>query len=356
MSKEHLYLHVPYCKSICHYCDFCHRLYDEASANKWFEMIKKELATKDLKHLKTVYIGGGTPTSLSEDLLEALLHLFELDYEEFTLEVNPETMNQRKYEIISKSKVNRISIGMQSANDEELKKLGRCHLFEDVKKAISNFRAIGISNISLDIMYSLPFQTMASLKDTLEKTIALDVNHLSLYSLTIEENTVFSALGYKPLDEDIEADMYEYIEQRLKKAGYLHYEISNYCKEGYHSRHNMAYWQYNDFIGIGMGASGKEDHVRYENTRSFKAYLSGDIQKEVISLSLEDEMFEEVMMSLRTIYGLDLKRFEKRYGRSFFEIYKDEYEKHKNDFLIRENHLVVKNLELLNEILVDFLK
>ena len=355
---KHLYLHVPFCKSICSYCDFCHFGFNPKQVELWLDELENEIKTKDLSAIETVYIGGGTPTCLEYEQLERLLKLINQYVKnpiEYTIEINPETLDLAKARLLNQYHVNRASIGLQSSNADELKALGRRHNFEDVKRTCEYLRSVNIDNYSLDIMYSIPHETLSSLKQTIDDALSLEPKHLSLYSLQIEPGTLFYRKGVTGLDEDLEADMYEYIVSRLKEEGFIHYEISNFAKEGYQSKHNLGYWEYNDFIGLSLGASGKENHCRYTNTRSFKNYFNHEYADEVIELSLEDEMFEEIMMSLRTVYGVDLKRFEKRYGQSFFEAFKEPYEKHKDDFNLVEDHLIVKNVELLNSLLVDFL-
>ena len=358
MSKTHLYVHVPFCKTICSYCDFCHYGYQTNNVKKWLEELKLEIASKDLNDFDTIYIGGGTPSSLNAAELKELLELikpYSKNVIEYTIEVNPETIDEEKVKIMQSYGINRISMGLQTSNKEELKLINRHHSFLDVVNVVNLFKSYGLNNISIDVMYSLPNQTMATLAKTLEDVLSLDVPHISLYSLTIEENSLFGKKGYKSLDEDIEADMYEYICDVLEKHDYHRYEISNFSKRGYESKHNLGYWNYDDFVGISMGASGKENHCRYDNTRSLKEYLNHNYLAEKIELSKEDEMFEQIMMSLRTVFGLDLDLFEKRYGISFFKHFKEAYTKHQNDFEIIDNHLIVKQLELLNSLLIDFL-
>ncbi len=355
---KHLYLHVPFCKSICAYCDFCHFGFNTKQVDLWLDELTREIATKDLSGIETVYLGGGTPTCLEHHQLERLLKLIHQYVKhpiEYTIEINPETLDLDKAQLLSNYGVNRASIGLQSSNEIELKALGRRHNFNDVKRTVRYLKEAGIDNFSLDIMYSIPNETMTSLAKTIEDALSLKPKHLSLYSLQIEPGTLFYKRGVTGLDEDLEADMYEYIEKILIEKGFIHYEISNFALPGYQSKHNLGYWEYNDFIGLSLGASGKENHCRYTNTRLIKQYLNHEYQDEVIELSLEDEMFEEVMMSLRTIYGLDLERFEKRYGQSFFEAFKEPYTKHQKEFDLINNHLIVKNVELLNSLLVDFL-
>lgn len=336
---------MPFCRTICYYCDFVHRPYQQETADRWLDALQLEISEKDINtDLKTVYIGGGTPTSLSEEQLERLLSLLDPyteQAEEYTCEINPETLTAEKAAILSDHGVNRASIGFQSGSEKLLKMMGRHHTAEDVKNAMELLRQYGIDNISLDLMYSLPHQTMADLQEAAEYAVFLKPKHLSLYSLTIEENTVFGKKGYEPLDEDTEADMYEYICRTLPEKGFRQYEISNFALPGYESRHNLVYWHYEDFYGISAGASGKENHCRYDNVRSLPEYLKDPLQREVIPLSREDEMFEAVMMGLRLKDGILLSSFEERFGVSFEAAFAAKAEK-----LLKEGKLQIEGQRL----------
>ncbi|MBQ1467074.1 MAG: radical SAM family heme chaperone HemW [Solobacterium sp.] len=322
-KPEHLYIHVPFCRTICFYCDFCHVVYTEALADRWLDALTiEEDRLRDVQNLKTIYIGGGTPNSLSAFQLRRLLDIFaHIQCEEYTVEINPESLNQEKVEILRDHGVNRISMGMQSSDPEELKMMNRHHTMEDLRNAVNLLRQAGIENISLDLMYSLPGQTMDTLKKSLEDAISLKPTHISIYSLTIEENSVFGRRGYTTADEDTEADMYEWICKVLPAYGYEQYEISNFAQKGKESRHNLAYWHYKDFYGFSAGASGKEGHIRYDKPRDLKAYIADPFTREEIPLTREEERFEHWMMSLRMIQGLDLEEFRERYGISFTECY-----------------------------------
>ena len=356
---KHLYIHVPFCRSICFYCDFCHRVYSEDLVRRWLDRLEKEIVENCHDPYETVYLGGGTPTCLS---YEELRRLFEMlrpylsEVKEFTVEVNPESLDEEKIELFQEYGVNRISMGIQSSDDEILRSLNRHHTFKDAVDRIDLLKRNGLTNISVDLMYSLPGQDLEILDQTLDDILSLDVPHISLYSLTVEENTVFGKKGIRPLDEDTEADMYELICRRLKENGYIHYEVSNFCKEGFESRHNLGYWKYEDFLGVSAGAAGKIGNIRYTNTSDLKRYLeSEDIRSEEIELSKEDMMFEHIMMSLRTAEGLDLKAFNETYGIDFLDRYTNALRLHDKDIQIADNVLTVTRPAILNRILVDFL-
>lgn len=357
---KHLYIHVPFCKTICSYCDFCHYVYNDEKANKWLNRLKKEFNECGNEVYETIYIGGGTPTSLNDEQFEKLLKLIKphsSKTKEYTIEANPENLTLNKIKLMNKYGINRISIGMQSSSEELLKLMNRHHTFEDLKKKIDLLKENGIDNISLDIMYSIPTQTMKDLKKTLNDALSLDVPHLSLYSLTTEENSLFGKKGYKSLDEDTEADMYEYIVDTLNKNGYKQYEIANFSKVGYESKHNLGYWRYEDFRGLSCGSSSKIGKIRYDKTRDLNKYLnSKDIIESTYDLSKKDRMFENVMMSLRTLEGLDLKEFKKRYKADALDIYSEAIKKNENNIVINNGHMRINNREILNTILVDFIE
>ncbi|MBR2811484.1 MAG: radical SAM family heme chaperone HemW [Solobacterium sp.] len=313
-----LYVHVPFCRSICFYCDFCHTVYDPKRADRWLQALQEELAHDGIHPgLRTLYIGGGTPGCLDAERLDSLLSLFDDSVrtaEEYTVEINPETFDSRKAKILVSHGVSRLSIGMQSSDEKLLKLMGRHHTFADVSACMNTAREAGIGNFSLDLMYSLPGQTMASFVRSIHDAVSLRPDHLSLYSLTVEDNTVFGRRGYRPLDEETEADMYETAVRLLEEAGYHQYEVSSFAFEHKEAVHNLVYWHYEDFQGLGCGASGKEKGVRYDHSCSLAAYLQDPLYKETTKLTREDQAFEMVMMNLRLKEGLDLRRFETAFG------------------------------------------
>ena len=359
---EHLYLHVPFCRSICYYCDFCHAVYNDDLCEAWLKTIKQEIINKKINpNLKTIYIGGGTPTSLSYNHLKELLELLKpyTNYlEEYTIEINPETLDRDKATLLKEYSINRCSIGMQTSNNDLLKSLGRSHTKEDVKNSIELLKEVGIDNISLDIMYSLPNQSIDDLKETIDYTLALKPKHISLYSLTIEDNTVFGKRGVNHLDDEIEADMYELIVKELEDNNFHQYEISNFSLEGYESKHNKAYWLYKDFYGIGCGASGKEGNIRYTHTKSIKEYITSN-ELDIIELSDNDIIFEAIMMGLRLKEGIRIKEFNNNYNTDIKNLFFKTISKHiDNGNIIVDERIRCsdKGLEILNEILVDFLE
>ena len=354
---KHLYIHVPFCNSICFYCDFAHQVYESKLVDKWLDRLEREVQDNCNNQYETIYIGGGTPSCLSYAQLDKLLSLirpFSEEVIEYTIEVNPESLDDKKIQLLRKYNINRVSIGVQSSDDDMLKSLNRKHTFGDVIKCVKNLKENNINNISVDLIYSLPGQSIEMLKQSIDDILLLEIPHISIYSLTIEENSVFGKRKVESLDSDIEADMYELIEKELTSNGYIHYEVSNYCKEGYESKHNMGYWVYDDYLGLSLGASGKIGNNRYTNTRSFDKYLNSvNIKDEDLELSKKDMMFENIMMSLRTIYGLDIEEFNKKYNVDLLNMYDKGIS---NQYIETLNgHLICTKLALLNSVLLDFM-
>lgn len=328
------YVHIPFCTQICYYCDFSKVFIKNQPVDSYLEHLIEEYDSYDVKKLRTLYIGGGTPTALSAPqlafLLEKLTDKLDLSYlEELTIEANPGDLDQEKIAVLKDSSVNRVSLGVQTFNDRMLKQIGRSHLEKDIYENIANLKKAGFDNISIDLIYALPKQTMEDVKINVAKAIALDIPHMSLYSLILENHTVFMnrmRRGKLPLPkEDLEAEMFEYIIAELEKAGFEHYEISNFSKPGFESRHNLMYWDNAEYYGIGAGASGYVDGVRYKNHGPIRHYLQAveagntRVQEEV--LTLKEKMEEEMFLGLRKKSGVSKKRFEEKFGLSFEDQY-----------------------------------
>ena len=328
------YVHIPFCTQICYYCDFSKVFIKNQPVDSYLEHLIEEYHSYDIKKLRTLYIGGGTPTALSAPqlafLLEKLTDKLDLSYlEELTIEANPGDLDQEKIAVLKDSPVNRVSLGVQTFNDRMLKQIGRSHLEKDIYENIANLKKAGFDNISIDLIYALPKQTMEDVKINVAKAIALDISHMSLYSLILENHTVFMnrmRRGKLPLPkEDLEAEMFEYIIAELEKAGFEHYEIANFSKPGFESRHNLMYWDNAEYFGIGAGASGYVDGVRYKNHGPIRHYLqaveagNARVQEEV--LTLKEKMEEEMFLGLRKKSGVSKKRFEEKFGLSFEDQY-----------------------------------
>ena len=302
------YVHIPFCTQICYYCDFSKVFIQNQPVDSYLEHLIEEYNSYDIKKLRTLYIGGGTPTALSAHqlafLLEKLTDKLDLSYlEELTIEANPGDLDQEKIAVLKDSPVNRVSLGVQTFNDRMLRQIGRSHLEKDIYENIADLKKAGFDNISIDLIYALPKQTMEDVKTNVAKAIALDIPHMSLYSLILENHTVFMnrmRRGKLPLPkEDLEAEMFEYIIAELEKAGFEHYEISNFSKPGIESRHNLRYWDNAEYYGVEAG-----------NAR---------VQEEV--LTLKEKMEEEMFLGLRKRAGVSKKRFEEKFGVSFEDQY-----------------------------------
>ena len=328
------YVHIPFCTQICYYCDFSKVFIKNQPVDSYLEHLLQEFHSYDIQKLRTLYIGGGTPTALSAPQLEVLLDGLtkNLDLsvlEELTIEANPGDLDEDKIAVLKNSAVNRVSLGVQTFDDKMLKKIGRSHLERDIYENIDRLKLAGFDNISIDLIYALPGQTMDQVKDNVAKAIALDIPHMSLYSLILENHTVFMnrmRRGKLPLPkEEVEAEMFEYIIAELERAGFEHYEISNFSKSGFESRHNLMYWDNAEYYGIGAGASGYVNGVRYKNHGPIRHYLKaveeGNARINEEHLSLREQMEEEMFLGLRKKTGVSKARFEEKFERSFDGLY-----------------------------------
>ena len=328
------YVHIPFCTQICYYCDFSKVFIKNQPVDSYLEHLLEEFRSYDIQKLRTLYIGGGTPTALSAPQLEVLLDGLtkNLDLsvlEELTIEANPGDLDADKIAVLKQSPVNRVSLGVQTFDDKMLKKIGRSHLEKDIYENIDRLKLAGFDNISIDLIYALPGQTMAQVKDNVAKAISLDIPHMSLYSLILENHTVFMnrmRRGKLPLPkEELEAEMFEYIIAELERAGFEHYEISNFSKPDFESRHNLMYWDNAEYYGIGAGASGYVNGVRYKNHGPIRHYLNaveaGNARITEEHLSQREQMEEEMFLGLRKKSGVSMTRFEEKFGRSFEGLY-----------------------------------
>lgn len=328
------YVHIPFCTQICYYCDFSKVFIKNQPVDAYLQALIREFESYDIKKLRTLYIGGGTPTSITAEQLEFLLtnltkHLDLSVLEEFTIEANPGDLTEDKIEVLKNSAVNRVSLGVQTFNDKHLKQIGRSHNEAQIYSTIENLKKAGFHNISIDLIYALPGQTMEDVKENVAKAIALDIPHLSLYSLILEHHTVFMnkmRRGKLQLpQEDLEAEMFEYIISELEKNGFEHYEISNFTKPGFESRHNLMYWDNAEYYGVGAGASGYLNGVRYRNRGPIQHYLKavseGNARLSEETLTKEEMMEEELFLGLRKKSGVSIARFEEKFGVSFEERY-----------------------------------
>ncbi|MET3557288.1 oxygen-independent coproporphyrinogen-3 oxidase [Streptococcus rupicaprae] len=329
------YIHIPFCTQICYYCDFSKVFIKNQPVDQYLESLLEEVKASEMPPLRTLYIGGGTPTAISAPQLEYLLkglerHIDLSQVQEFTIEANPGDLTPDKVAVLKASKVNRVSLGVQTFDDRMLKQIGRSHNQAQIYESIDSLKAAGFHNISIDLIYALPNQTMDQVKDNVKKALELDIPHLSLYSLILENHTVFmnrQRRGHLHLPhEDLESEMFEYILNELEANGFEHYEISNFTKPGMESRHNLMYWNNDEYYGCGAGASGYINGVRYRNRGPIQHYLKAIAETKQARLaeevlSKEEMMEEEFFLGLRKKSGVSIRRFEEKFQLSFEERY-----------------------------------
>ena len=329
-----LYIHIPFCKQKCAYCDFYSLSGTESRMDEYTDALCADLTEQSqyvsAYRVDTVYFGGGTPSYLGEKRLSRILKTILKKYTvaktaEITLEANPDSAADWKaLRALRRSGFNRVSLGMQSACDEELRDIGRIHTAEETRQAVENCRKAGFENLSLDLIYGLPRQTMERWQENLAAAVALQPQHLSCYGLKVEEGTpLFARKDTAGLpDDEAQADFYLYTVEYLRAAGYAQYEISNFARPGMESRHNLKYWQLGEYMGFGPGAHSDLGGVRYAYDRSLDAYIRGvkthaPVFSEQDRIPAADRDTEWVMLGLRTVAGLDPKEFERRFRRRF---------------------------------------
>ncbi|CNB18572.1 coproporphyrinogen III oxidase [Streptococcus agalactiae] len=345
------YVHIPFCTQICYYCDFSKVFIKNQPVDAYLQALIREFRSYDITELRTLYIGGGTPTSISAVQLDYLLTELSRDLnlntlEEFTIEANPGGLTVDKIEVLQKSAVNRVSLGVQTFNDKHLKRIGRSHNEAQIYSTIDALKTAGFQNISIDLIYALPGQTMDDVRSNVAKALSLNIPHLSLYSLILEHHTVFMnkmRRGKLHLPtEDLEAEMFEYIISEMERNGFEHYEISNFTKPGFESRHNLMYWDNVEYYGVGAGASGYLDGIRYRNRGPIQHYLKGvsegnaRLSEEV--LSKNEMMEEELFLGLRKKEGVSIGKFEQKFGTSFEKRYGQIVQELQSDGLLKENN------------------
>ena len=321
-----VYIHIPFCKSICSYCDFCKFFYNDKWASLYLEALEKEIKEYyENDKIKTIYIGGGTPSSLSINNLIKLFKIIQIfdtsSLEEFTFECNINDINEELLVLLKNNKVNRISIGVESFNQNNLEFLSRVHNKEDIVNKIKLTHKY-FNNINVDLIYALPTENMRILKNDIKSMLKLPITHISTYSLIIEEHTMIYNDKVKPIDEDIDYKMYKYICKKLKKNGFNHYEVSNFAKKGYESKHNLTYWDNLEYYGFGLGAHGYTNSMRYENTRNFNKYLKGDFRFNELLVSNREEIENELILGLRKLNGININEFKKKFNKDIFKEFK----------------------------------
>ncbi len=361
--SNNCYIHIPFCKNICSYCDFCKIYYDEKIVSKYLDKLEREISSiYQQEPLDTIYIGGGTPSSLSlvelERLFEILNKLRKTANCEFTIEGNFESTTKEKLELYKKYGVNRLSFGLESTSDKNLRFLDRAFDKNQASETIKTAKDLGFSNINIDLMYALPNETISDLNKDLNYILELDVEHISTYSLIIEPHTKLGIQKTENIDEDLDSEMYDLICKSLKENNYKHYEISNFSKEGYESRHNLCYWNNQEYYGFGLGASSYLNNKRITNTKSITKYLQEKYQYITEVIHQEDKIEYEIILNLRKATGINLNEFVLKYHKKL----KDHYD---YQSLVDKGLLVEKNNQLFipenkwyisNEIIIKLLE
>jgi len=357
------YIHIPFCDSICSYCDFCKILYKEEVVDRYLNILEEEINTvyKGEK-LNTIYIGGGTPSSLNIKQLKRLFIILDKlnrkNNIEYTIECNFQSVTKEKLELFKEYGINRISLGIESIDSNNLLFLERNLDLDEVEEKILLIRKLGFNNINLDLMYALKNETIEILDKDISYLLSLDVEHISTYSLIIEEHTKLGINKEQNIKEDLDYEMYNHIVNRLKENGYNHYEISNFAKKRYESKHNNTYWLNNEYYGFGLGASSYIDNKRITNTKSITNYLSKEFIYEIEELSIEDKIEYEIILNLRLTTGIDLKRFKKRYGFELMDKYKIENLLNNKVLFLSNDYLYIPEdkFYISNEIIVKLLQ
>lgn len=382
MKKKELelYIHIPFCVRKCRYCDFLSSPASKDIQDAYMRALCEELLVRSKEcsvyQVTTIFIGGGTPSAVDAVWISRIMQILKENYDlsglaEITMEINPGTVDRNSLQVYKDAGINRLSIGMQSTEDKELKILGRIHTYEQFLGAYHLAREAGFTNINVDIMSALPGQTYASYQGTLKRVAELvpPPEHISAYSLIVEEGTPFydeyqDGRLLLP-DEDTERKMYELTGAFLKQYGYERYEISNYALPGWQCRHNVGYWVRKNYLGFGIGAASLMENVRYHNTTEIDAYIQAPdkVREELQLLPCSEQMEETMFLGLRLTKGVSFTAFEKMFGMTLEQVYGDVIEKHKKEGLLQEYtkeqerylSLTDKGLDVSNYVMADFL-
>lgn len=367
-----LYVHIPFCVRKCQYCDFLSGPSDEETKDRYIEALLKEIRaaehTEDYE-IVSVFIGGGTPSALKAEAIASIMRTLQEQFffcedAEVTIEANPGTVDLEKLTIYRNVGINRLSLGLQSTDAEELKLLGRIHSYEEFLKSYEWAREAGFSNINIDLMFAIPGQTGEAWRQHLYQVAELNPEHISAYSLIIEEGTPFAEQNLDLPDEDTEYQMYEGTAEILERYGYRQYEISNYAKQGYMCRHNAGYWQRREYLGFGLGASSLYGGMRFSNTHQMQEYLKesrnpDQIRQDVTVLSRNERIEEFMFLGLRMTEGISEKKFEENFDVRLMDVYGDILQKYEEtgfmEHIETKWRLTRKGIHVSNHILADFL-
>lgn len=353
-----VYIHIPFCNTICSYCDFPKVYSNVCNKDLYLDSLKKEIQNNYKNEIiNTIYIGGGTPSVLSIKELEKLLEITNLfkknDNIEFTIECNVESIDEEKLKLLKKYNVNRISIGIESFDKKIISYLNRFHTKKEAIKKIKLVKKY-FDNINIDLMYAVPNQSIKSLKKDINTYLKLKIPHISYYSLIIEPHTKLYNENTNYIDEDIDYKMYKIITKKLKK--YHHYEISNFSFKGYESKHNLVYWNNEEYYGFGVGASGYINGIRYNNTKNIHKYMSGNYKLEETKLTELEKMQEEMFLGLRKLDGVNIENFEKKYHKKIEEVFDINDLLEKNILVKKDGYIFINkdNIYTSNDIMIRF--
>lgn len=372
-----LYIHIPFCRSKCYYCDFNSFPNKEDYIDPYFRALKKEVIhySKKLKgySIKTIFIGGGTPSFVAPQYIYEIVELCSDSFNitkdaEISLEANPGTLNTKKLGVYKTAGINRLSIGLQAWQDYLLKQIGRIHSAHEFVENLGQARKLGFNNINVDLIFGLPGQTIEDWQYTLEQVIRLNIPHVSAYSLKIEEGTVFGKMVSSekliPLEDEIDREMYHLAIKKLKRNGLKHYEISNFAAPGFECRHNLIYWNAESYLGLGAGAHSYIQNKRFNNVCDIEEYIisinnyNSPVESEQL-IDEKDAMAEFMILGLRLVQGIDSIEFKSRFGKDIFDVYKEQINKllNKGFLVIYKNRIKLSpiGLDLANRVFVEFI-
>lgn len=380
MKELGIYIHIPFCKQKCYYCDFVSYANKEEKIQEYIKCLQEEIGIESEKYkneeyeITTIYIGGGTPSFIDDSYIERIINTIKQNYKlyenpEITIEVNPGTTNEKKIKKYKDIGINRISIGLQTTKDNLLKQIGRIHTYEEFLNCYKIVKKIGIDNINVDLMLGLPNQTLEDLKESLIEVINLKPNHISLYSLILEENTILEKMVSQNMtklpEEDLEREMYWTTKNILEENGYIHYEISNFSKKGYESKHNLNCWNQKEYLGFGVAAHSYIKNKRYCNTNNIEDYIkniqNGKILNNRIICEIQNKLEEQkeyMLLGLRKIQGIDIQEFKNKFIDNPIYIFHKELEKLVKEELVEidlnQIKLTSKGLDFANLVWEEF--
>ena len=377
MKNKHIgiYIHIPFCKQKCYYCDFVSYCNKDNLIEKYIQAVKKEIQLQEIiKEIDTIYIGGGTPSYIDAKYIKEILEEIKTKNiskeAEITIEVNPGTVTLDKLQEYKNCGINRLSIGLQSTQNNLLKTIGRIHNFEEFLETYKMARKVGFKNINVDLMLGLPNQKISDLKESLEKVLELKPEHISVYSLIVEENTpIADKIEKNELilpEEETERNMYWYVKNTLELNGFHHYEISNFAKKGFESKHNLNCWEQQEYIGIGTAAHSYVENVRYSNTENLEKYIDNIEQgtpennKIIHEVQNENDKKKEFMLlGLRKIDGIKISEFKKVFGDNPIYLFRNELKKLSDEELIEIDDDIIrltnKGIDLANLVWEEFI-